>query len=140
MSALARAPRRRPRLPVLIAAALLAMGPNGNALPPGTDTPEPTIEPAPPDPVLVGAGDIASCESPGDEATPALIDQIPGTVFTAGDNAYVNGTAGEFAATATRSAAARQAHPRSGGCAPSCLPATLAARRPSPTGPASVPL
>jgi acid phosphatase type 7 len=47
--------------------------------------------------VLVGAGDIASCESTGDEATAALVDQIPGTVFTAGDNAYVNGTADEFA-------------------------------------------
>jgi acid phosphatase type 7 len=53
--------------------------------------------PAPDDPVLVGAGDIADCDSPGDEKTAALIEQIPGTVFTAGDNVYLNGTAKEFA-------------------------------------------
>jgi len=48
-------------------------------------------------PVLVGAGDIASCSSTGDEATANLIDGIAGTVFTAGDNAYQTGTAAEFA-------------------------------------------
>jgi len=47
--------------------------------------------------VFVGAGDIADCSSSGDEATAALLDNIPGTVFTAGDNAYENGTATEFA-------------------------------------------
>ena len=45
---------------------------------------------------LVGAGDIASCTSSGDEATAKLLDSIPGTVFTAGDNAYENGTAVEY--------------------------------------------
>lgn len=44
------------------------------------------------DPVLVGAGDIADCESDGDEATSALLDGIAGTVFTAGDNAYPVGS------------------------------------------------
>ena len=48
------------------------------------------------DPVLVGAGDIASCFSDGDETTAALIDEIPGTVFTVGDNAYQTGSAEEF--------------------------------------------
>jgi hypothetical protein len=48
------------------------------------------------DSVLVGAGDIADCRSAGDEATAALVAAIPGTVFTAGDNAYVNGTPAEF--------------------------------------------
>jgi PKD repeat protein len=48
------------------------------------------------DPVLVGAGDIADCSLPNDEATAALVANIPGTVFTAGDNAYENGTASEF--------------------------------------------
>jgi hypothetical protein len=38
--------------------------------------------------VLVGAGDIASCESRGDRATAKLLDSIRGTVFTAGDNVY----------------------------------------------------
>jgi hypothetical protein len=47
--------------------------------------------------VLVGAGDIADCSTDGDEATAKLLDAIPGTVFTLGDNAYENGTATEFA-------------------------------------------
>jgi Bacterial Ig-like domain (group 2)/Calcineurin-like phosphoesterase len=47
--------------------------------------------------VLVGAGDIASCGSSGDEATASLLDTIDGTVFTAGDLAYENGSAEEFA-------------------------------------------
>ena len=47
--------------------------------------------------VLVGAGHIAYCGSSGDEATAALLDGIPGTVFTAGDNAYESGTNSEFA-------------------------------------------
>jgi hypothetical protein len=48
------------------------------------------------DPVLVGAGDIASCSSSGDEATAKLLDGISGTVFTTGDNAYPDGTAAQF--------------------------------------------
>jgi len=48
------------------------------------------------DPVLVGAGDIASCSSSGDEATANLLDGISGTVFTLGDNAYDSGTATEY--------------------------------------------
>jgi calcineurin-like phosphoesterase family protein len=48
--------------------------------------------------VLVGAGDIATCEGGGDEATSALLDAIPGTVVTLGDNAYESGTPQEFAA------------------------------------------
>jgi len=50
------------------------------------------------DPVLVGAGDIATCGLDGDQATAELIDGIPGTVFTAGDNAYERGSAAEFRA------------------------------------------
>ena len=46
---------------------------------------------------LVGAGDIADCETPGDEATAELLDSIDGTVFTAGDNVYEDGTAQEYA-------------------------------------------
>ncbi|CAA9436591.1 MAG: Alkaline phosphatase [uncultured Rubrobacteraceae bacterium] len=49
------------------------------------------------DPVLVGAGDIARCSNlPAAEATAKLLDSIPGTVFTTGDNAYESGTAAEF--------------------------------------------
>jgi hypothetical protein len=48
-------------------------------------------------PVLVGAGDIASGGNQNDEATAKLIRAMPdATVFTAGDNAYENGTLSEF--------------------------------------------
>ncbi len=47
--------------------------------------------------ILVGAGDIADCLLTGDEETAALVDTIPGQVFTAGDNAYPDGRAVEFA-------------------------------------------
>jgi hypothetical protein len=50
----------------------------------------------PADPVLVGAADIARCRSAASEATAKLLDHIKGTVFTAGDNAYPNGTLGDF--------------------------------------------
>jgi len=46
--------------------------------------------------VLVGAGDIAECNSSGDAATASLIGSIPGTVFTLGDNAYDSGTSRQF--------------------------------------------
>ncbi|MEP6506658.1 MAG: Ig-like domain-containing protein [Gemmatimonadales bacterium] len=46
--------------------------------------------------VFVGAGDIASCSSTGDEATATLLDGISGTVFTLGDNAYETGSVAEF--------------------------------------------
>lgn len=46
--------------------------------------------------VLVGAGDISSCDNNNDAATAALLDSIDGTVFTAGDNVYDNGKMSEF--------------------------------------------
>jgi Calcineurin-like phosphoesterase len=48
------------------------------------------------DPVLVGAGDIADCASSGDEATAKLLDDVSGTVYTLGDNAYESGAPSEF--------------------------------------------
>jgi hypothetical protein len=48
------------------------------------------------DPVLVGAGDIATCTGSGDSATAALLAGIPGTVFTAGDNAYPDGSLANY--------------------------------------------
>jgi hypothetical protein len=36
------------------------------------------------------------CELPGAEATARLLDRIPGTVFTTGDNAYPSGTTRDF--------------------------------------------
>jgi hypothetical protein len=51
---------------------------------------------------LVGAGDIAACNSSGDEATARLVEGVlatdpSATVFTAGDNVYPAGTASEYA-------------------------------------------
>jgi hypothetical protein len=63
----------------------------------GPAAPPPPPPPPPDDPVLVGAGDIASGNS-GDSQTAALVEGIPGTVFTLGDNDQGNGTAAEFAA------------------------------------------
>ncbi len=45
---------------------------------------------------MVGAGDIASCGSSVPATTAALIDGVPGTVFTLGDNVYPDATAEEF--------------------------------------------
>jgi hypothetical protein len=56
-----------------------------------------TVTPRPSSAVLVGAGDIATCMSSGDEATAKLLDDIAGTVFVAGDIAYENGSPQEFA-------------------------------------------
>jgi 3',5'-cyclic AMP phosphodiesterase CpdA len=73
----------------LVAALAYACGGNGVTGPP----------PPPPPPgshVLVGAGDIALCGSQGTEQTAAMLDRIDGTVFTAGDNAYFQGTAADF--------------------------------------------
>ncbi len=47
--------------------------------------------------VLVGAGDIASCDSDADSRTADLVHRSPGTVFTLGDNAYPNGSQRNFA-------------------------------------------
>lgn len=51
---------------------------------------------APGDAVLVGAGDIGLCGSTSPRRTAELLDRISGTVFTAGDNAYPNGSAEDF--------------------------------------------
>ncbi|HVW35492.1 MAG TPA: metallophosphoesterase [Acidimicrobiia bacterium] len=93
-----REPRRPPaRLAVVVGVALvmlLAAIPSVPAATPAAVTGDPAAS----DPVLVGAGDIASCaDNRGAEATAALVQQIPGTVFTLGDNAYVDGTAAQFA-------------------------------------------
>jgi hypothetical protein len=60
-----------------------------------TSTASPTNTPSGESAVFVGAGDIADC-SGDDEATAQLLDNIPGTVYTVGDNAYPNGTAANF--------------------------------------------
>ncbi len=85
----------------------LTVAPTTRVLAPPTEPPRRSVSPrpttatqfvAPPhtDPVLVGAGDIAVCGAEGDEATAKLLDSIPGTVFTLGDNVYPNGTLEQF--------------------------------------------
>jgi hypothetical protein len=65
--------------------------------PTATPTPvPPTVTPLPPDPVFVGAGDIADCDPDGAALTANLLDTIKGTVFTVGDNAYGDGTADQY--------------------------------------------
>ena len=48
------------------------------------------------DPVLIAAGDIATCSSSYDTMTAELVKGIPGTVLTLGDNAYERGTTTEY--------------------------------------------
>jgi len=47
-------------------------------------------------PVVVAAGDIAGCESKGDEATAELLAKIDGTVVALGDEAYEKGSVENF--------------------------------------------
>jgi hypothetical protein len=47
--------------------------------------------------MLLAAGDIAACDSSGDEATADLLDRHEGTVVLLGDTAYQAGTPQEFA-------------------------------------------
>lgn len=61
----------------------------------GSSAPRPSPDAA--DPVLLAAGDIASCSSTGDEATALLLAALPGDVATLGDNAYESGSAEEYA-------------------------------------------
>jgi PKD repeat protein/methionine-rich copper-binding protein CopC len=63
---------------------------------PGVVIVDPVPTSSPSDPVLVGAGDIASCAVTTDDATAALLDGIAGTVFTTGDNVYESGTTSEW--------------------------------------------
>jgi hypothetical protein len=45
---------------------------------------------------LVGAGDIGDCSMSGPYQTATLLDSIPGTIFTAGDNVQGIGSGGEY--------------------------------------------
>jgi hypothetical protein len=91
------------RLILPAAAFALLMACTGGPRPIGPDrptSPEPGPSPVPPPSagpeVFVGAGDIGWCGLPGAQLTAALLDGIPGTVFTAGDNSYMSGTSDEF--------------------------------------------
>jgi hypothetical protein len=76
------------------ASASASSSPSSSASPTSSASASPSIGSAH---VLVGAGDIGDCGTEFDSSTAQLLDDIDGTVFTAGDNAYENGTAEEFA-------------------------------------------
>src|SRR5262252_2128826 len=81
------------RMGAALIAALLGVGSLGAGA-----QQKPVASAASSDPVLVGAGDVASCDDlAGAEATAKLIDKIPGTVFVVGDLAYPDGSAEQFA-------------------------------------------
>jgi hypothetical protein len=46
--------------------------------------------------VLLGAGDIGNCSLPGAARTSDLLLGLPGLIFTAGDNAYEDGTTANY--------------------------------------------
>lgn len=66
-------------------------GPDRVPVPPNVVVPTVPVPVA--DAILVGAGDIARCDDTNTEATAKLLDRIPGTVFTLGDNVYPTSTA-----------------------------------------------
>jgi len=80
------------RSPLLILFLILIVSPL--ACTPGIPTLPATRSPDVP--TLVGAGDISDCGNDNDELTAQLLDAIPGTIFTTGDNAYRNGTIEEY--------------------------------------------
>src|SRR6266542_1178037 len=89
---------RLARVPALAALLLLTTcTEDHNPFSPGKTWITPTGQvTADPPALLVGAGDIASCSSTGDDATAKLLDSISGTVFTIGDDAYENGSSSDF--------------------------------------------
>jgi len=82
---------------LLLASLALAMisacGRSNDAVSPGVSPGGGNLQTSGSSVVLVGAGDIGD----GREATAKLLDRIPGTVFTAGDNAYPDGTDADYA-------------------------------------------
>lgn len=82
------------------ASARATPGPSGAARTSAPRTPDRVPGPTPggETAILVGAGDIADCDRAEDEVTANLLEEIAGTVFTLGDNAYPDGTRANFEA------------------------------------------
>jgi len=70
--------------------------PDGTGSPRATAAASGASTPLPAEVVLVGAGDIGRCDATTDDDTAALVETLPGIVFTLGDNAYEHGTEGEY--------------------------------------------
>jgi acid phosphatase type 7 len=97
----ARSTRLAQRLVVLIAlstAVSCSDRPSGSFNPTGPSALGSVLHSGNSSAVLVGAGDIAKCDVPvpGAEKTARLLDSMSGTVFVAGDNAYMNGSASDY--------------------------------------------
>jgi acid phosphatase type 7 len=86
-------------LAVLLAACTTSVTPSASpsVSPPASPPASPSRSPQAPAPVVLAAGDIAACDSDGDEATAAMLDDLDGTILTLGDNAYPDGTSADFA-------------------------------------------
>jgi Calcineurin-like phosphoesterase len=65
----------------------------------GPDATGPSYDPLTdlPAEIVLAAGNIASCGSSNDEATAAMLDTLPGTIFALGDNAFPDGSALAYA-------------------------------------------
>jgi hypothetical protein len=64
--------------------------------PPTVPTPNPTPPVSVAPQIFAGAGDIARCNEGNAMGVARLFDTVGGTIFTLGDNAYMNGTSREF--------------------------------------------
>lgn len=80
--------RQRVSFAVVLVVALVLAGCGANG--------KQTLRPRPTLPVLLAAGDIASCDSAGDEATARVVARLPGTVAALGDGAYEEGSSDDF--------------------------------------------
>lgn len=71
-----------------------ASTPAATATKTATPSPVPTLTPTPL--IFSGAGDIAICGQDGDDLTAELLKELPGIIFTTGDNNNESGTLWEF--------------------------------------------
>jgi alkaline phosphatase len=93
------------RAAVLLLALLPACQPQVDPTPPPADAPAEIVA-LTGAAILIGVGDIAACDSRGDELTAAIVDSVlradsvvdvENVVFTLGDNAYPDGSSQDFA-------------------------------------------
>jgi len=92
------------------------------------------------DPVVLAAGDVAACDSQGDEATASVLDGLPGIVVPAGDVVYDDGTASSSpTATTPLGAATRRGRGPSSAITSTARPALLRTSRISGLWPATRP-
>ncbi len=98
LSLASREATNKPQLVVTTAATIATGTPSSGATKTATPKPTAAVTSTPTSAaVLVGAGDIAVCGNTGAQQTAKLIDGIPGTVATFGDNSNDEGTAAQYA-------------------------------------------